>query len=89
MIEFKDVSKTFDAKVGTVHAVKDVNLVIPDGKIYGIVGYSGAGKSTIIRMLNGLESPTTGSVTVNGSEISALKGKELRDQRLKIGMIFQ
>jgi D-methionine transport system ATP-binding protein len=89
VIEFKDVSKTFDAKVGTVHAVKDVNLVIPDGKIYGIVGYSGAGKSTIIRMLNGLESPTTGSVTVNGSEISALKGKELRDQRLKIGMIFQ
>ncbi|CUS26602.1 phosphate ABC transporter ATP-binding protein [Paucilactobacillus oligofermentans DSM 15707 = LMG 22743] len=89
MIEFKDVSKTFDAKTGTVSAVKDVNLVIPDGKIYGIVGYSGAGKSTIIRMLNGLEAPTTGSVTVNGSEISALKGKALRDQRLKIGMIFQ
>lgn len=89
MIEFKDVSKTFDAKAGTVSAVEDVNLVIPDGKIYGIVGYSGAGKSTIIRMLNGLEAPTTGSVMVNGAEISALKGKSLREQRLKIGMIFQ
>lgn len=89
MIEFKNVSKTFDAKEGEVHAVKDVNLTIPDGKIYGIVGYSGAGKSTIIRMLNGLEFPTTGSVTINGSEISSLKGKELRDQRLKIGMVFQ
>ncbi|KRM60568.1 phosphate ABC transporter ATP-binding protein [Paucilactobacillus vaccinostercus DSM 20634] len=89
MIEFKNVSKTFTAKEGTVHAVKDVNLTIPDGKIYGIVGYSGAGKSTIIRMLNGLEFPTTGSVTINGSEISSLKGKELREQRLKIGMVFQ
>lgn len=89
MIEFKDVSKTFDAKEGQVAAVRDVNLTIPDGKIYGIVGYSGAGKSTIIRMLNGLEFPTTGSVTINNTEISKLKGKALREQRLKIGMIFQ
>lgn len=89
MIEFKDVSKTFDAKEGQVHAVEDVNLSIPDGKIYGIVGYSGAGKSTLIRMLNGLEFPTTGSVTINGTEISGLSGKPLRNQRLKIGMIFQ
>ncbi|QEA31883.1 methionine ABC transporter ATP-binding protein [Secundilactobacillus malefermentans] len=89
MIEFKDVSKTFIAKEGEVDAVKDVNLTIPDGKIYGIVGYSGAGKSTLIRMLNGLEFPTTGSVTINGTEISGLKGSKLRNQRLKIGMIFQ
>lgn len=89
MIEFKDVSKTFEAKNGTVHAVKDVNLSIPDGKIYGIVGYSGAGKSTLIRMLNGLETPTTGTVTINGTEISKLTGHDLRQQRLKIGMIFQ
>jgi len=89
VIEFKDVSKTFIAKEGEVDAVKDVNLTIPDGKIYGIVGYSGAGKSTLIRMLNGLEFPTTGSVTINGTEISGLKGSKLRNQRLKIGMIFQ
>ena len=44
MIEFKDVTKTFDAKQGAVHAVQDVNLKIEDGHIYGIVGYSGAGK---------------------------------------------
>lgn len=89
MIEYKDVSKTFDAKEGQVKAVSDVNLKISDGSIYGIVGYSGAGKSTLIRMLNGLETPTTGTVTVNGQEISSLRGKELREQRLKIGMIFQ
>lgn len=89
VIEFKDVSKTFNAAQGEVNAVKDVNLTIPDGKIFGIVGYSGAGKSTIIRMLNGLETPTSGSVKINGTQISSLTGKALREQRLKIGMIFQ
>ena len=64
MIEFKDVTKTFDAKQGAVHAVQDVNLKIEDGHIYGIVGYSGAGKSTLVRMLNGLETPTSGAVVV-------------------------
>ena len=89
MIEFKDVTKTFDAKQGSVHAVQDVNLKIEDGHIYGIVGYSGAGKSTLMRMLNGLETPTSGSVNIDGVEISALSGAPLREQRHKIGMIFQ
>ncbi|TLQ05358.1 methionine ABC transporter ATP-binding protein [Pediococcus stilesii] len=89
MIEFKDVSKTFETKEGTVHAIKDVNLKIENGKIYGIIGYSGAGKTTLIRMLNGLEKPTTGSVDINGVEINRLDAKNLRVQRHKIGMIFQ
>ncbi|KRL28630.1 ABC superfamily ATP binding cassette transporter, ABC protein [Limosilactobacillus frumenti DSM 13145] len=89
MIEFKDVSKTYQAKEGPVKAITDVNLTIPDGKIYGIVGYSGAGKSTLIRMLNGLETPTTGKVTVNGQNVSELSGQRLREERLQIGMIFQ
>ncbi|MFC6181454.1 methionine ABC transporter ATP-binding protein [Lactiplantibacillus daowaiensis] len=89
MIEFKDVTKTFNTKQGAVHAVQDVNLKIEDGHIYGIVGYSGAGKSTLIRMLNGLETPTTGTVTIDDVEISALGGAKLREQRHKIGMIFQ
>lgn len=89
MIEFKDVSKTYQAKQGPVEAIADVNLTIPDGKIYGIVGYSGAGKSTLIRMLNGLETPTTGEVLVNGQNVSKLSGNSLRKARLKIGMIFQ
>lgn len=89
LIEFKDVSKTFETKEGTVHAIKDVNLKIENGKIYGIIGYSGAGKTTLIRMLNGLEKPTTGSVDINGVEINQLGAKDLRSQRHKIGMIFQ
>ncbi|MCZ3394258.1 ATP-binding cassette domain-containing protein, partial [Enterococcus faecium] len=69
--------------------MKDVNLKIDSGKIYGIIGYSGAGKTTLIRMLNGLEKPTTGSVNINGVAINQLSAKDLRVQRHKIGMIFQ
>ncbi|SEM61486.1 D-methionine transport system ATP-binding protein [Ligilactobacillus sp. WC1T17] len=89
MIEFKDISKTFQTADGPVKAVQGVNLKIADGDVFGIVGFSGAGKSTLVRMLNGLETPTEGSVFINDIEISKLKGKDLREQRKKIGMIFQ
>lgn len=89
MIEFKNISKTFNTADGQVHAVKDVNLTINKGEVFGIVGFSGAGKSTLVRMLNGLETPTEGEVIVNGTRIDNLKGKDLREQRKKIGIIFQ
>lgn len=89
MIEFKQVSKTFATVSGQVDAVKNVDLTINAGEVYGIVGFSGAGKSTLVRMLNGLETPTSGEVIINGKRIDNLKGKELRDQRKKIGIIFQ
>lgn len=89
MIEFKQVSKTFATASGQVDAVKNVDLTINAGEVYGIVGFSGAGKSTLVRMLNGLEAPTSGEVIINGKRIDNLKGKELRDQRKKIGIIFQ
>ncbi|MFC6171084.1 methionine ABC transporter ATP-binding protein [Loigolactobacillus jiayinensis] len=89
MIEIKDVSKLYPGKQKTITAVKDVNLTINDGEIYGIVGYSGAGKSTLVRMFNGLETPTSGVVTINGTVMSELKGKPLREARQKMGMIFQ
>lgn len=89
MIEFKNVSKTFSVDGKKVDAVRDVNLTINDGEIFGIIGFSGAGKSTLVRMINMLETPTNGSVVINGIEINKLKGKQLRTQRKKIGMIFQ
>ncbi len=89
MIELKNIKKRFQTKNGAVEAVAGVDLTIENGEIYGIVGYSGAGKSTLIRMFNGLESPTSGTVSVNGKIISQLKGKELRKERQKIGMVFQ
>ncbi len=70
-------------------AVDSVDLTIEQGQIYGIIGYSGAGKSTLIRLLNGLEKPSTGSVTINGQDISSAKGEALRQARLKISMVFQ
>lgn len=89
MIEFKELNKSFTIDGKTVNAVQDVNLTIKDGEIFGIIGFSGAGKSTLVRMINMLEKPTSGSVIINGTEINKLKGRELRLQRKKIGMIFQ
>ena len=70
-------------------AVDDVSLKIAQGEVFGIVGASGAGKSTLLRTINLLQRPTQGTVRINGVTISDLKGKQLRQQRLKIGMIFQ
>lgn len=89
MISLKDIKKIYKTKNGDLTAVNDVNLDIRQGEIFGIIGYSGAGKSTMIRLLNGLEKPSTGSVTINGQEISKSTGAELRAMRQKISMIFQ
>ncbi|MEG1973065.1 MAG: ATP-binding cassette domain-containing protein, partial [Oscillospiraceae bacterium] len=89
MIEIKNVSKTFTSKDGKVAAVKNVSLSIPDGEIFGIIGFSGAGKSTLVRCINLLEIPTEGEVWVNHVNMTALSQKELRSERKKIGMIFQ
>ncbi|MBM6615734.1 methionine ABC transporter ATP-binding protein [Desemzia sp. RIT804] len=89
MINLSNVTKRFDTKQGTLTAVDNVNLSIDKGEIYGIIGYSGAGKSTLVRMFNGLEKPTEGDVSLGNSIISKLTGKDLRQKRQKIGMIFQ
>lgn len=89
MIELKNVSKVFSDGTQEIVAVDYVSLHIDEGEIFGIIGYSGAGKSTLVRTLNGLEQPTSGSITVAGKELSRLSGKQLRQSRQKIGMIFQ
>ena len=71
------------------YAVKDASLTINKGDFCGIVGPSGAGKSTLVRTVNLLQRPTLGKVFFEGTEITALNDKELRQTRLKIGMIFQ
>ena len=90
MIELEHIVKSFHAdKDKSIHAVNDVSLTIEDGDIYGIIGFSGAGKSTLVRCINLLERPDSGSVKINGVEMTALKPKELYKARTKIGMIFQ
>jgi len=89
LIELTHISKDFASGGRTVHAVQDVSLSIGKGEIFGIIGFSGAGKSTLVRCINLLERPTSGSVTVDGKEMTALSARELRQARKKIGMIFQ
>lgn len=89
MITLSNVKKVYQSKNGSVLAVDNINLQIEKGEIFGIIGYSGAGKSSLIRLLNGLETPTAGSVTVAGREVSRIKGSELRKARQEISMIFQ
>lgn len=88
-IEVKHLSKTFEQKGITVHALQDINLNIESGDIYGIIGMSGAGKSTLVRCLNYLERPTEGEVLIEGKDMGSLNEKELREQRSDIAMIFQ
>jgi D-methionine transport system ATP-binding protein len=85
MIEVVNVTKQYK----DVKAVENVNLTIEQGEIFGIIGYSGAGKSTLLRCLNMLEKPTEGQIFIDGQEMTSLTQKEIRKERVKIGMIFQ
>ena len=89
LIEFRQVSKTFESRSKKVEALIDVNLTIQKGDIFGVIGFSGAGKSTLIRMVNLLEYPTSGKIIVDGSNLAKLSPKKLRGAMQNIGMIFQ
>jgi len=70
------------------HALQNVNLTINDGEFVGIIGHTGSGKSTLIQHLNGLLSPASGSIWVNGVDITQ-KGADLKSLRQKVGLVFQ
>lgn len=89
LIVIENLRKAYTVGNKQVEALKGVNLQVQKGEIFGVVGYSGAGKSSLIRCVNLLEKPSSGSVRVGGLEITKLKGSELRLARKKIGMIFQ
>ena len=92
LIRLRGVTKTFPPAAKNaepVVAVDDVNLDIAAGEICGIIGYSGAGKSTVLRLVNALETPTSGTVEVDGVDITRLGERDLRRLRSDIGMIFQ
>lgn len=89
MISIKNLKKTYTTDQQTIEAVDSITLDITEGEIFGVIGYSGAGKSTFVRLLNRLEDPTEGSIVIDEREMTTLKGKELRLARQDIGMIFQ
>ena len=89
MISIKGLKKQFITKDRKITAVNDVDLEIKEGEIFGVIGYSGAGKSTFIRLINRLEEPTNGKIRIGDKEITELDSHELRVARQNIGMIFQ
>lgn len=89
MIQLKHITKIFNQKNKETIALNDVSLFVPKGKIVGVIGESGAGKSTLIRTVNLLERPTSGTVVVNGENLTNMSDSALAKARRNIGMIFQ
>ncbi|GGT87997.1 methionine ABC transporter ATP-binding protein [Streptomyces coeruleorubidus] len=95
MITTTDLTKVYRSRGREVTALDGVDLHVREGEVYGVIGQSGAGKSSLIRCVNLLERPTSGTVTVAGQDLTALAGRgsragrELRQARSRIGMVFQ
>lgn len=92
LIRLSGVTKSFPPSTkreAPVVAVDDISLEIAKGEICGIIGYSGAGKSTVLRLVNALEMPTSGAVEIDGNDITRFSERQLRTLRGDIGMIFQ
>ena len=89
LIQVENLTKEYEVNGDTLKALDNINLSIEEGEIFGVIGLSGAGKSTFVRCLNLLEKLTSGKVLIDGDELSTLKERELRDKRKNIGMIFQ
>lgn len=90
MITIDNVTKRFQTQDGNwFTAVEPTSLTIQQGEIFGLMGYSGAGKSTLLRLINLLERPDSGTVTIDGKELTSLSNHDLRHARQNIGMIFQ
>ncbi|MBE0008729.1 MULTISPECIES: methionine ABC transporter ATP-binding protein [unclassified Arthrobacter] len=89
MITVSDLRKTYQQGTRTITALDGVSLTVPRGSIHGIIGHSGAGKSTLVRCLTLLDRPTSGSVTIDGRELTAVPDSQIRTARRRIGMVFQ
>ncbi len=89
MILLDDIHQTYRGPTGPVHALRGVHLHIRSGEVFGVIGRSGAGKSSLVRTINLLNRPTQGRVVVNGQSLTELDAAGLRAARRDIGMIFQ
>ena len=88
-VEFEGVGKIYQSSSGPVHALQDITTAVPAGSIFGMIGRSGAGKSSLLRTINRLERPSAGRVLVDGEDIDRLDEAGLVTLRRRIGMIFQ
>lgn len=90
LIRATNISKVYHKTAVPVHAINNLSVDIAEGEFTAIVGPSGCGKTTLLNILGGLDYPTSGTVTINGIDISGMKDSELIDFRLhNIGFVFQ
>ena len=89
MIQLHNVNKNYPSTQGVIAALKNINLHVARGEIFGVIGRSGAGKSSLVRCVNLLERPTSGSIKIDGTELTELTAQQLRQVRHRIGMVFQ
>jgi putative ABC transport system ATP-binding protein len=90
VIEIKKVHKTYNETEVMVHAVNDVTLDFQEAEFAAIVGPSGSGKTTLLNLIGGLDSPTSGEIIIDGTDLSKLKSSQLIDFRMRnIGFVFQ
>ena len=88
-IKIRNLNKHYAVQGNRVHALKNIDLDIPTGKVFGIIGKSGAGKSSLLRTLNGLERISEGHIHIHQQDLATLSHTELIQLRQRIGMIFQ
>ena len=89
MIDLRGITQTYQGPQGPVEALRGIDLTIQPGEVFGIIGKSGAGKSSLVRVINLLNRPTTGQVIVGGRDLTQLNDAQLREARREIGMVFQ
>lgn len=90
LIELKNVTKAYESGDHETRALDDVSVSLEEGKFVVILGPSGAGKSTLLNLLGGLDSPTSGTIVVDGEDISTLSSDRLAEYRAaKVGFVFQ
>ncbi len=90
LIDLRGVTKAYQTAAGAFPALKDVDLQIEEGKFVAVVGKSGSGKSTLLNMLTGIDRPTSGEVTINGTAVNTLDEDEIAEWRgSNVGVVFQ
>jgi len=89
MLQVKNLCKTYTTKQGPLHALDDVSVEIKKGEIFGFIGLSGAGKTSLARCVSALEKADKGEIILDGVDITQLRGRKLRETRKKMGLVFQ
>jgi len=89
MLEVKNLVKTYPTKQGVLHALNDVSVTVNRGEIFGFIGLSGAGKTSLARCISVLEKADSGEINLGGVDITKLRGAKLRETRKKMGFVFQ